>query len=107
MPAGRVGVALSAWHRLDGQPRVATGAATACAAASWARRTRNEEIELFLARQNAPYVRVPDEDLFGQIADDLAAGKVIGWFQGRMEFGPRALGGRSILGDARNPGCSR
>jgi carbamoyltransferase len=44
-----------------------------------------------------------DAALFSRVADDLAAGKVVGWFQGRMEFGPRALGGRSIIGDARNP----
>ena len=100
---GAVGVALSAWHRLDGQPRVATGARDGMRGGLLGPAYSNEEIELFLARQNAPYVRVPDEDLFGQIADDLAAGKIIGWFQGRMEFGPRALGGRSILGDARNP----
>ena len=100
---GAVGVALSAWHRLDGQPRVATGTRDGMRGGLLGPAYSNEEIELFLARQNAPYVRVPEEDLFGQIADDLAAGKVIGWFQGRMEFGPRALGGRSILGDARNP----
>lgn len=44
-----------------------------------------------------------DDVLFDRMADELASGKVVGWFQGRMEFGPRALGARSILGDARNP----
>jgi carbamoyltransferase len=44
-----------------------------------------------------------DDDLIGTCARDLADGKALGWFQGRMEFGPRALGGRSILGDARSP----
>src|SRR5206468_4920910 len=48
-------------------------------------------------------VRVSDTELSNRIAEELAAEKVIGWFQGRMEFGPRALGARSILGDARNP----
>jgi carbamoyltransferase len=48
-------------------------------------------------------VRVSDAELYDRIAEELAAEKVIGWFQGRMEFGPRALGGRSILGDARSP----
>ena len=47
--------------------------------------------------------RLSDEVLFDRVAQELADGKVIGWFQGRMEFGPRALGARSILGDARNP----
>ena len=43
-----------------------------------------------------------DDALFERVAEELASGKVVGWLQGRMEFGPRALGGRSILGDARN-----
>ena len=62
----------------------------------------NEEIESFLKAQDAPYVRLNDADLLDRLSDELAAGKVIGWFQGRMEFGPRALGGRSIIGDARS-----
>src|ERR687898_724774 len=62
----------------------------------------NEEIVRFLASQEAPYVRLSDADMLERVADELAAGKVIGWFQGRMEFGPRALGGRSIIGDARS-----
>ena len=61
------------------------------------------EIEQFLRAHDAPYVRLSDAELYARVADDLAAEKVIGWFQGRMEFGPRALGGRSILGDARSP----
>jgi carbamoyltransferase len=52
----------------------------------------------------AVYEHVPDErELLRRVAADVAAGKVVGWFQGRMEFGPRALGSRSLLGDARNP----
>ena len=63
----------------------------------------NAEIEQFLKAKDAPYVRLSDTELSDRIAEDLAAEKVIGWFQGRMEFGPRALGARSILGDARSP----
>ena len=63
----------------------------------------NEEIEQFLRTKEAPYERLSDEVLFDRVAEQLADGKVVGWFQGRMEFGPRALGARSILGDARNP----
>src|SRR4029434_4123597 len=51
----------------------------------------------------APYTRLTDATLYARVAEELASEKVIGWFQGRMEFGPRALGGRSILGDARSP----
>jgi carbamoyltransferase len=47
--------------------------------------------------------RLDDGDLYRQVAQAIAAGKVVGWFQGRMEFGPRALGARSILGDPRSP----
>jgi carbamoyltransferase len=63
----------------------------------------NEQIEQFLKEQGAPYERLNDEDLLDRVVDELAAEKVVGWFQGRMEFGPRALGARSILGDARSP----
>jgi carbamoyltransferase len=63
----------------------------------------NEEIERFLRKQEAPYVRLDDDDLVDRVAQALAAGKIIGWFQGRMEFGPRSLGGRSMIGDARSP----
>jgi carbamoyltransferase len=63
----------------------------------------NAEIEQFLKATDAPYVRLSDTAVYTHIAEELAAEKVIGWFQGRMEFGPRALGARSILGDARSP----
>ena len=52
-------------------------------------------------------MRLCDEELFVRVADELAAEKVVGWFQGRMEFGPRTLGSRSILGDARSPKMHR
>jgi carbamoyltransferase len=63
----------------------------------------SENIEDFLKSIDSTYVRLSDEDLFEHVADAMAAEKVVGWFQGRMEFGPRALGGRSIIGDARSP----
>jgi carbamoyltransferase len=63
----------------------------------------NEEIERYLTTQGAPYVRLNDNELIDRVAQALAAGKIIGWFQGRMEFGPRALGSRSMIGDARHP----
>src|SRR3989475_11638538 len=62
----------------------------------------NQEIQAFLDQHGAPYTTVSDDELCDRVAAELAAGKVIGWFQDRMEFGPRALGARSILGDARN-----
>ncbi|MEO1207417.1 MAG: carbamoyltransferase [Pseudomonadota bacterium] len=65
------------------------------------------EIEGRLAAQGARYRRVNDEGLFDATSESLERGDAVGWFQGRMEFGPRALGGRSILGDPRNPDMQR
>ena len=61
----------------------------------------NEEIERLLSRKNVPYMRLEDEELMPLVAQAIADGKVIGWFRGRSEFGPRALGNRSILADPR------
>ena len=61
------------------------------------------EIERRLAAAGARFEVFDDEGLLSRTVDSLAAGDAVGWFQGRMEFGPRALGGRSILGDPRNP----
>ena len=62
----------------------------------------NEEIIQYLNKIKAPYITLKDDELFEQLAEELDKGKVIGWFNGSMEFGPRSLGGRSILGDPRN-----
>jgi len=62
-----------------------------------------EEIEQFLQRTGTPYKRLARSELLRQVAELLAAEKVVGWFDGRMESGPRALGSRSILGDPRSP----
>ncbi|MDG4767444.1 carbamoyltransferase [Solwaraspora sp. WMMD406] len=63
----------------------------------------DEEIAAYLDERSAPYVRLTGDELARRVAALLDAGKIVGWFQGRMEFGPRALGARSILGDPRNP----
>jgi carbamoyltransferase len=65
------------------------------------------EVEAALEAIGARFTVVPNETLFVETATALAAGEVIGWFQGRMEFGPRALGSRSILGDPRDPDMQR
>ena len=62
----------------------------------------NEEIIKYLKHINAPFQNLEDKELFEKLAQFLDEGKVIGWFNGAMEFGPRALGGRSIIGDPRN-----
>src|SRR5688572_29095625 len=96
---GAVGAALLAAHRLEGQARKTSPPDDAMKGGYLGPAFSNEEIEKFLQTQDAPYERLSDPDVLDRLSDELAAGKVIGWFQGRMEFGPRALGGRSIIGD--------
>ena len=67
----------------------------------------DEAIVVCLESHNAAYERLDDDALSDTVAEMLAEDKVVGWFQGRMEFGPRALGNRSILGDARSPAMQR
>ena len=100
---GAVGAALTAWHRLEDKPRIADGTKDTMQGSYLGPSYSNEEIEEFLEKTQAPYVKLADEILFDRLAKELAEEKVVGWFQGRMEFGPRALGARSILGDARSP----
>lgn len=100
---GAVGAALTAWHRLENQPRSIAESRDKMQGGFLGPAYTNEEIEGFLNGKEIPYRRLSDEALFDRVADELANGKVVGWFQGRMEFGPRALGARSILGDARDP----
>jgi len=100
---GAVGAALTVWHKLENQPRNADAEKDRMQGSFLGPSYTNEEIEQFLRNKEAPYHRLSDDLLFDRAAAELADGKVIGWFQGRMEFGPRALGARSILGDARDP----
>tara|TARA_B100001248_G_scaffold130142_1_gene97600 strand:- start:1305 stop:2318 length:1014 start_codon:yes stop_codon:yes gene_type:complete len=67
----------------------------------------NKEIEKSLTNLGAKFNILSDDDLIKKTSDDLANGHAIGWFQGRMEFGPRALGGRSIIGDPRSPNMQK
>jgi carbamoyltransferase len=99
---GALGVAQLIWHRHLGQPRtVAPG--DSMRGAYLGPEFSPEEIEAFLKSQGAAYHRRGRDELNRQVAERIASGKVIGWFDGRMEFGPRALGSRSILGDPRSP----
>jgi carbamoyltransferase len=70
--------------------------------AYWGRAYAREEIDAALAAHGAAYERLDEEALCAHVADELAAGRVVGWFQGRFEWGPRALGNRSILADPRS-----
>jgi len=99
---GALGAAQLAWHRHLRQPRTSRPG-DAMHGAYLGPEFSPEEIETFLRQQGAAYERPNREELLLEVARQLADGQVVGWFNGRMEFGPRALGARSILGDPRNP----
>lgn len=99
---GAIGAALQTYHHLLGHPRHSNYLQDAMCGSYLGPSYSNEEIEQYLRSINAVYTRYKDDDLFQIVARELAGGKVAGWFHGRMEFGPRALGNRSILGDPRN-----
>ncbi len=101
---GAVGAALAVWHEYLGQPHNPDGQHDRMQGAYLGPAYSHAEVCRRLQALGAVYREVSTEaDLVAEVAAHLAAGQVIGWFQGRMEFGPRALGARSILGDARNP----
>ncbi|HSD59655.1 MAG TPA: carbamoyltransferase, partial [Burkholderiales bacterium] len=104
---GALGAALAAYHGFAGQPRTVNTAGDAMQGSYLGPAYAQEEIEQRLAAAGARFEVLPDEALFQACARDLAESRALGWFQGRMEFGPRALGGRSILGDARSPGTQK
>jgi carbamoyltransferase len=99
---GALGAALFAWHQHLGNGRTVHPPSDAQKGSYLGPEWSNQEIELFAIRQKAVYTKLDEEQLHDITTDLLATGNVVGWFQGRMEFGPRALGGRTILGDARN-----
>jgi carbamoyltransferase len=99
---GALGVALSIWHQMLGNERVTHGK-DSMRGSYLGPKFEDDEIRKFLDEQNIPYKQYDDPQLAQAVAQDLESGKVVGWFQGPMEFGPRALGGRSIIGDPRNP----
>jgi carbamoyltransferase len=100
---GALGAALFTWHEYLGHGRKADNVHDTQRGSYLGPAFSRDYIRSFLQSQNAPFVELEDDDIPDRIADLIASDKVIGWFQGRMEFGPRALGGRSILGDARSP----
>ena len=99
---GALGVALALWHRYLGKERSADGARDRMQAAQLGPGYSDEEIRAFLEAQGGVGEELGEEGIPVRVAELLAAGKVVGWFQGRMEFGPRALGSRSIMGDPRS-----
>ncbi|HYD58221.1 MAG TPA: carbamoyltransferase [Burkholderiales bacterium] len=104
---GALGAALVAYHLFNKKERRANGKADAMRGGYLGPDFSLQEIQEQLTRAGAVFETLPDDALVQACADALAEGKAVGWFQGRMEFGPRALGGRSILGDARSPSMQK
>jgi carbamoyltransferase len=101
---GSLGAALVAYHLYKGQERpMPNGSGDQMRGSYLGPSFSQEECEAQLRAAGARFTVLDDAALIQACADDLAAGRAIGWMQGRMEFGPRALGGRSVLGDARSP----
>ena len=98
---GAVGAALSVWYEYLDNSRNANGG-DYMAGAYLGPAFSGADIRAALEAENAVYTEVGDEELMPRLAEVLAGESVVGWFQGRMEFGPRALGGRSIIGDPRS-----
>jgi carbamoyltransferase len=100
---GALGAALFAWHQVLDQPRQADGVTDFQRGSYLGPAFTQEQIGAFFERHGYPYQRLDDGQIAPTVAALLTEEKVVGWHQGRMEFGPRALGSRSIVGDARSP----
>lgn len=100
---GALGAALFVWYQYLENGRVADGKKDFQQGSYLGPKFENGYLVDYLERNSIPYTKISDEEIPVKIADLVADQKVIGWFQGRMEFGPRALGSRSIIGDARSP----
>jgi len=93
-----IGAALYVWHQKLGRPR-----SYVMRHVCYGPEYGDSEIRRALDDAGVIYLRLPEEELLDRVAREIAGGKIVGWFQGRMEFGPRALGNRSILADPRSP----
>ncbi|NLE65500.1 MAG: carbamoyltransferase [Elusimicrobia bacterium] len=99
---GALGAALVAWHHYLDKPRTADGVSDRQKGSYLGPGYSDEEIEAFLKAKGVPFEKCDGDRIHARVAELIASEKVIGYVQGRMEFGPRALGSRSIIGDARS-----
>ena len=104
---GALGAALIAHHHFQGQPRKLNGVMDGMNGSYLGPEFAQDDIEKRLTAAGAKFTVQSDNDTIEKTATAMTEGKAIGWFQGRMEFGPRALGGRSILGDPRDPAMQK
>ncbi len=100
---GALGAALSVWYLHHKNERTVSSERDAMKGTYLGPNFSNDEIEAELTACGARFMKLNDDDLIEQVASALANEKAVGWMQGRMEFGPRALGGRSIIADPRSP----
>ncbi len=98
---GAIGAALSVYHEYKEKPRTLQ-VPDATKGSYLGPSFSNDQIKTYLDKVGAKYVELKDDDLMPKLAEVMEGEKVVGWFQGRMEFGPRSLGARSIIGDARS-----
>ena len=104
---GALGAALVAYHHFQGQPRKLNGVMDGMKGSYLGPEYAQDDIETRLTAAGAKFTVQSDHETTDMTATAMTEGKAIGWFQGRMEFGPRALGGRSILGDPRDPAMQK
>jgi len=100
---GAAGVALCIWHKVLRNERKVVNGKDSMKGSYLGPKYDSDTIREYLDNNDFPYKQYDDEELIRTIVGYLKEEKVVGWFQGRMEFGPRALGGRSIIGDPRSP----
>jgi carbamoyltransferase len=100
---GALGAAMFTWYQYLGNKRETDDTRDLQNASYLGPEFSAEEIEAYLKGRGIPYKRLPTESVPATVADLIGSEKVVGWLNGRMEFGPRALGARSIIGDARSP----
>lgn len=104
---GAIGAALLTWHHFLNNKRNPSSNNDSMKGAYLGPEYKNDAIESFLDTHHYPYQKMTCHEIPDKIANLIAQEKVVGWFQGRMEFGPRALGARSIIGDARSPSMQK
>lgn len=100
---GALGAALLIWHKYLGNKRNSDNEKDKQKASLLGPAYNDEIIEKFLKKEEAPFKKLLPGQIAEEVSDLIISGNVIGWFQGRSEFGPRALGSRSIIGDPRSP----
>ena len=101
---GALGAALAVWHRYLGNSRTVSGSGDSQQGSLLGTSYGPDEIRRFLLEEGAVFHELEEDSVFSRTADRLNEGAVTGWFRGRMEYGPRALGSRSIIADPRRKG---